>query len=78
MQVRIDVLKRTRGDDEQTGRQPLSGNRANEWHEIIGAKITVLDNMKCWEAIERPEDERILHKRFVLKWEVDVEESITR
>lgn len=63
----INAEKRTHYDEEPLTAQALKGDDAFNWRTAMNKEVDTLEAMQCWDIVKRPENEKVLHTKFVLK-----------
>lgn len=63
----INALIRVRDENKPRQRSRLRGVNKKNWLHPFNAKVNRVQEMDCWEKVERPEEPQLLHTEFDLK-----------
>lgn len=74
----VNTLNRIRSHDEPRSREALNETEAVEWRKAMENKFQTLKEMKFCAKTGRPNDQRVLHGKFVLKGKRDCNGNIDK
>lgn len=60
-------LRQSRTEDEPLVRDALTSGDAERWVDAVDKEVQALRKLNCWSVVERPQQAKVLHSKFVLK-----------
>lgn len=63
----MNSLKRVHSEEQPTTRDAMKGKHHLKWKQVMVKEVNTLKNVKCWEVMSRPQGQKVLHSKYVIK-----------